>query len=117
MAELSRFANVPVYTRAGTFVGNVKNLLLDLDGNRIDSVVVGRTNPKLVPTGQDVAVPYRWVASFDDILILRHFPDLSALAPEQDEVPEGDEQFDAVPEIPAPVAPRAALPARPPTRR
>jgi sporulation protein YlmC with PRC-barrel domain len=74
MEEITRLANLPVYTREGTFVGNVKNLVLDLSNRRIDGILIGRTNPTLVEDGRDVSIPYRWVQSFNDILLLRHFP-------------------------------------------
>lgn len=75
MEEITRLANLPVYTREGTFVGNVKNLVLDLPNRRIDGILIGRTNPSLVEDGRDISIPYRWVQSFNDILLLRHFPE------------------------------------------
>ncbi len=74
MEEITRFVNLPVYTATGTFVGTVKNVILDIAGRRLDSLLVGKTNPQLVEGGVDVAVPYRWVRSFDDIMILSYFP-------------------------------------------
>ena len=74
MEEITRFVNLPVYTATGTFVGHVKNVILDVTGRKLDSLLVGKTNPALVEGGVDVAVPYRWVRAFDDILILSYFP-------------------------------------------
>ena len=74
MEEITRFVNLPVYTGNGTYVGNVKNIILDVPNRKLDSLLVGRTNTKLVEGGVDVAIPYRWVRSFDDILILSYFP-------------------------------------------
>ena len=74
MEEITRFVNLPVYTATGTFVGHVKNVILDVTGRKLDSLLVGKTNPSLVEGGVDVAVPYRWVRAFDDILILSYFP-------------------------------------------
>jgi sporulation protein YlmC with PRC-barrel domain len=74
MEEITRFVNLPVYTSTGTFVGHVKNVILDVTGRKLDSLLVGKTNPALVEGGVDVAVPYRWVRAFDDILILSYFP-------------------------------------------
>jgi sporulation protein YlmC with PRC-barrel domain len=74
MEEITRFVNLPVYTATGTFVGHVKNVILDVASRRLDSLLVGKTNPALVEGGVDVAVPYRWVRAFDDILILSYFP-------------------------------------------
>jgi len=74
MEEITRFVNLPVYTSTGTFVGNVKNVVLDVTNRKLDSLLLGKTNPKLIEGGVDVAVPYRWVRAYDDVMILAHFP-------------------------------------------
>lgn len=122
MEEITRLANLPVYTREGTFVGNVKNLILDLPSRRIDGILIGKTNPNLVEEGRDIAIPYRWVQSFNDILLLRHFPERvggTGVPPtEGAHVPEGETpQFEVIKETePAPPA-QAPAPAPAPTRR
>lgn len=76
MTEISSLMDdVPVYTRTGTFVGHVKNAILDLDNQTVEALLLTRTNQGVVEGGKDVAVPYRWVSDFDDIMVLRHFPD------------------------------------------
>ncbi len=83
-----------MYTATGTFVGHVKNVILDITGRKLDSLLVSKTNPALVEGGVDVAVPYRWVRAFDDILILSYFPQRVELpAP----AVEADEETDAIP--------------------
>ncbi|MHB8586937.1 MAG: PRC-barrel domain-containing protein [Thermoplasmatota archaeon] len=84
MEEITRFVNLPVYTSTGSFVGTVKNVVLDVGSRKLDSLLIGKTNPKLVEGGVDVAVPYRWVRAFDDVLLLQYFPSRVALpAPEE----------------------------------
>jgi sporulation protein YlmC with PRC-barrel domain len=111
MEEITRLANLPVYTREGTFVGNVKNIVLDLPNRRIDGILIGRTNPSLVEDGRDISIPYRWVQSFNDILLLRHFPQRITHTPVEAETPAptGETQFEQVaePEAPTPPAPPA----------
>lgn len=76
MTEISSLTNnVPVYTRTGTFVGHVKNTIIDLDARTVDALLITGTNEALVEGGKDVAVPYRWVSDVDDIMVLRYFPD------------------------------------------
>ena len=74
MEEITRLVNMPVYTRDGTFIGNVKNAVLDIHERKLESLVLGRTNPAIVEHGLDVAVPSRWVNTFDDIVVLNFFP-------------------------------------------
>lgn len=97
MEEITRFVNLPVYTSRGTFVGSVKNVILDVANRKLDSLLVGKTNPELVEGGVDVAIPYRWVRSFDDVLLLHHFPSRVAL-PTPDE-PMEEEAAEAVPAV------------------
>ena len=72
--EVTSFLKLPVYTREGTYVGHVRNVFLDMDENRVSSLLVTNTNPSLVEGTVDVAVPYRWVNAVGDIVILSHFP-------------------------------------------
>lgn len=76
MTEISNvIQNVPVYTRNGTFVGQVKNAILDLGSRTVEALLLTETNDEVVEGGTDVAVPYRWVSDFDDIMVLRYFPE------------------------------------------
>ncbi|MEA3191063.1 MAG: hypothetical protein QOD77_1645 [Thermoplasmata archaeon] len=74
-AEVTSFINLPVYTHGGRYVGVVQNVILDLPNRRVGSLLLTRTSTKLIEGGHNVAVPYRWVASVGDIVILSHFPD------------------------------------------
>ncbi|HVL48342.1 MAG TPA: PRC-barrel domain-containing protein [Candidatus Thermoplasmatota archaeon] len=91
MEEITRFVNLHVYTANGTFVGDVKNVILDVSNRKLDALLLGKTNPALVQGGVDIAVPYRWVRAFDDILLLSYFPAHVDLPPEATgEVRRGD---------------------------
>ena len=73
--EVTSFLKLPVYTREGTYVGNVRNVFLDMDEKCVSSLLVTNTNPSLVEGTVDVAIPYRWVNAVRDIVILSHFPE------------------------------------------
>jgi len=73
--EITSFLKLPVYTREGTYVGHVRNVFIDMDEKRVSSLLVTNTNPTLVEGTVDVAIPYRWVNSVGDIVILSHFPE------------------------------------------
>ena len=73
--EVTSFLKLPVYTRGGTYVGHVRNVFIDMDEKRVSSLLVTNTNPSLVEGTVDVAIPYRWVNSVGDIVILSHFPE------------------------------------------
>lgn len=82
-AEVTSYINLPVYTQGGQFVGVVSNVLLDLPKRRIGSLLLTRVSKKLVESGMDVAIPYRWVAARGDILLLNHFPERVVAADEE----------------------------------
>ncbi len=73
--EVTTFLKLPVYTRQGIYVGHVSNVFIDMDEKRVSSLLVTNTNPALVEGTVDVAVPYRWVNSIGDIVILSYFPE------------------------------------------
>lgn len=73
--EVTSFLKLPVYTRQGTYVGHVRNVFFDMDEKRVSSLLVTNTNPTIVEGTVDVSVPYRWVNSVGDIVILSYFPD------------------------------------------
>ncbi|MES2154311.1 MAG: PRC-barrel domain-containing protein [bacterium] len=87
-AEVTSFINLPVYTHGGRYVGVVQNVILDLPSRRIGSLLLTRTSSKLIEGGHNVAVPYRWVASIGDIVILSHFPDKVVAQPKTAEEAE-----------------------------
>ena len=63
-----------VYTNNGVFLGNINNLVVDVENGQVEGVFVGETNPLLVEGSKAVSVPYRWVQSVGDIVILKYFP-------------------------------------------
>jgi sporulation protein YlmC with PRC-barrel domain len=73
--EVTSFLKLPVYTREGVYVGHVRNVFINMDEQCVSSLLVTNTNPSIVEGTVDVAVPYRWVNSVGDIVILSHFPD------------------------------------------
>jgi len=91
MTEISSVVkDLPVYTRNGTYVGQVRNAILDLERRMVEALLVTDTNDQLVEGSQDVAVPFRWVSDFDDILVLRYFPEEVSEASDTEEAPEAD---------------------------
>ena len=74
LGEISEIIGLQVYTHSGVFLGNVNNLVVDVDNGSVDGIFVGETNPLLVEGSRAVSVPYRWVQSVGDIVLLRYFP-------------------------------------------
>ena len=74
LEEISEIIGLQVYTHNGVFLGNVNNLVVDVDNGAVDGIFIGETNPLLVEGSRAVSVPFRWVQSVGDIVVLRYFP-------------------------------------------
>ena len=74
LEEISELIGLQVYTDKGIFLGNVNNLIVDIDNCQVEGLFIGDTNPLLVEGSKPVSVPYRWIQSVGDIIILRYFP-------------------------------------------
>ena len=74
LTEVSEIIGLQVYTKEGTFLGNVNNVIIDIDKQKVNGVFVSGTNPILVEGGRNVSVPYRWIQCIGDVILLRYFP-------------------------------------------
>lgn len=74
LREISDLIGLRVYTPGGAFLGSVSNLVLDVERGKLDGLFLAETSPALVEAGRAVNVPYRWVQSVGDVIILRTFP-------------------------------------------
>jgi sporulation protein YlmC with PRC-barrel domain len=72
--EATELIGLQVYTQHGIYLGNIDNLIFDLEKKKIDAVLIRDTNPLLVEESKNIAIPYRWIQSVGDIVILRYFP-------------------------------------------
>jgi sporulation protein YlmC with PRC-barrel domain len=74
LEEASELVGLQVYTPKGVFLGNVNNLVIDLENRRVDGLFIGETNPLLVEDSKAVNVPYRWIQAVGDVVVLKYFP-------------------------------------------
>jgi sporulation protein YlmC with PRC-barrel domain len=88
--EVTSFLKLPVYTREGKYVGHVRNIFFDMNDKEINSLLVTNTNPSIVEGTVDVSVPYRWVNSVGDIIILSYFPDKVTTRKKEKKIEEDD---------------------------
>lgn len=67
-----------VYTDRAVFIGNVDDVVLDVDQKKIDALAVGELNPEIgeVKGYNGLQIPFRIVKSVGDIIIVRHIPGL-----------------------------------------
>ncbi|HIJ17106.1 MAG TPA: photosystem reaction center subunit H [Thermoplasmata archaeon] len=79
LTEASDMIGLQVYTNQGTYLGNISNLVVEVDENKVQGLFISGTNPLLVEGSKSVNVPFRWIGSIGDIVILKYFPKRVAL--------------------------------------
>jgi sporulation protein YlmC with PRC-barrel domain len=92
LEEISELIGLQVYTSKGIYLGNVNNLIIDVNASKVEGLFIGDTNPLLVEDSKNVSVPFRWIQSIGDIVILRYFPGRVAIKVE----PEGETEEEGI---------------------
>ena len=72
--EITRLVGREVYTNTGVFLGEVEDLRLDLDSQKVTGLALHELNRELfadeLATARGVIVPYRWVQSVGDVVVV-----------------------------------------------
>ena len=74
--EITTLVGREVYSNNGVFVGEIEDVQLNLDTESVTSLAVGELNTELfadtVGSGKGVLIPYRWVRSVGDIVLVNN---------------------------------------------
>jgi sporulation protein YlmC with PRC-barrel domain len=75
-AQITELFGLQIYTEKGMFIGEVEDVLIDVDGKKIEAVVVGKVNDQLfeLKNYKGLKIPYRIISAIDDIVLIRHLP-------------------------------------------
>jgi sporulation protein YlmC with PRC-barrel domain len=74
LVETTELVGRQVYTPDGRLLGEVDNLVVDVDGTKIDGLYVSEPSGLLVEESRPINIPYRWVSAVNDVVLLRFFP-------------------------------------------
>jgi sporulation protein YlmC with PRC-barrel domain len=74
LVEMTELLGRQIYTPEGRLLGEVDNVIVDVDSAKIDGLYVDETSPMLVEDSRPTNVPYRWVAAVNDVVLLKYFP-------------------------------------------
>ncbi len=74
LVEMTELLGRQVYTPDGRLLGEVDNVVVDVDASKVDGLYVEETSPMLVDDSRPVDVPYRWVSAVNDVVLLKYFP-------------------------------------------
>jgi sporulation protein YlmC with PRC-barrel domain len=86
LEAISEIMGMQVFTPGGIYLGNVDNLVMDMDASAVNGIFIHETNPVLVEGSRSISIPYRWIQSIGDVVILKYFPKRVALV--RDEIAE-----------------------------
>ena len=72
--EITSLVGREVYSNNGVFVGEVEDLQLDMNAERVTGLALGEINRELfgarVDGSRGILVPYRWVRAVGDIVLV-----------------------------------------------
>lgn len=74
--QITDLFGLNIYTEKSVFVGEVEDVLIDIEGKKMDSLLVGKLNQDLVDIKnyKGIKIPFRMIRSIGDIVIIRHLP-------------------------------------------
>lgn len=74
LEEISAIKGLEVYAPNGLFIGYADKYVLNLSDKKVTGIFVQSASPVLVDENTSIKIPYRWVQSIGDIIILNKFP-------------------------------------------
>ena len=87
--EITTLVGREVYTNNGVFLGEVEDLRLNLDAQQVTGLALHDLNRELfaeeAATARGVIVPYRWVQSVGDVVIVNDLAERVQQAKDDDE--------------------------------
>ena len=88
LTEISELMGMEVYTDRGIALGNVDDLIVETDSQKIDGLFISNPNPLLVEHSKPISVPFRWINHVGDIIILKYFPKFVQTGASPERVPK-----------------------------
>lgn len=71
--DITSLFGLNIYTDTGTYVGKVADLVLDVDERTVKGIAVSSINRDIFDvTSRGVIIPYRWVITTGDIVLIRN---------------------------------------------
>ena len=75
LEEISKIKGLEVYAPNGLFVGFADRYVINPADKRVTGIFMDSASPVLVDAGVSIRIPFRWVQSIGDIIILNSFPE------------------------------------------
>jgi len=88
LTEISDLIGMEIYTDKAIALGNVDDLIIETENQKIEGLFINNPNPLLVEHSRPVSVPFRWINSVGDVIVLKYFPKFVQSAASPDRVPK-----------------------------
>jgi len=75
LEKINNIKGLEIYTPGGIFVGVIDEVIININDMRVAELLVIDANPMLVDENTAIGIPFIWVQSIGDIVILNRFPD------------------------------------------
>jgi sporulation protein YlmC with PRC-barrel domain len=72
--EITSLYDLEVYTQKGLYLGRVSEILVDIKKSAVYELILSETNPNIVEDSRSIGIPYRWIKSISEIVVLKYFP-------------------------------------------
>lgn len=72
--QITELFGLSVYTDKAVYVGDIEDVIIDVDGKKMDSIAVGNLNPEFIDVKgfKGIKIPYRMIKSIGDVVVVRH---------------------------------------------
>ena len=74
LVEMTELMGRQIYTPDGRLLGEVDNVVVDVESAKVDGLYIDETSPMLVEDSRPTNVPYRWVSAVNDVVLQKYFP-------------------------------------------
>lgn len=88
LTEISDLIGMEIYTNKAIALGNVDDLIIETETQKVEGLFVSNPNPLLVEHSKSVSVPFRWIGSVGDIIMLKYFPKFVQTAASPERIPK-----------------------------
>ncbi|MCP1662204.1 MAG: photosystem reaction center subunit H [Methanocalculus sp. MSAO_Arc1] len=74
--QISELFGMSVYTDRAVYIGNVEDVVIDIDNKKMASLAVANINSDIIDlkSFKGVKIPYRLIKEVSDIVLIRHIP-------------------------------------------
>ncbi|MCQ1538540.1 photosystem reaction center subunit H [Methanocalculus taiwanensis] len=85
--QISELFGMSVYTDRAVFIGNVADVVIDIDNKKMASLALTNINPDIIDlkSFKGLKVPYRLIKEVSDIVLIRHIPGAFKSSREKDQ--------------------------------